>query len=283
MNWFNYLQNFSLQSYFNELDLSETEVIFVGGDEKQRKKISIELSAKKYLILIERAIELEINDGANVSDSEIDIVVLHAAQVQCAIYQKNTMIAQRRYRVFLTESSSFTCSALLLDNASTDYSIEIHLMGAAASAHFTGLALFKGTCLTTITTKQIHHAVHTTSHLLFKSAVFDQAVMHYNGTVVIEERALHSCASQYNKTILCSEKAQATALPSLEVKTNEVRCQHGSALGQLDQQQVWYLQSRGFSKKQAASLLLQAFFAEKNMLLTEDVKKDVKLKIDELV
>ena len=93
------------------------------------------------MILIERAIELEINDGANVSDSEIDIVVLHAAQVQCAIYQKNTMIAQRRYRVFLTESSSFTCSALLLDNASTDYSIEIHLMGAAASAHFTGVAL----------------------------------------------------------------------------------------------------------------------------------------------
>lgn len=276
MNWFNYLQNFSLHGYFNESDLSETEIIFVAQDET-RKKISVKALARKYLILIERDVQLEIKIEENVHDSEIDIIVLHGAQIQCIINQKNTMTVQRCYRVFLTAKSNFECSALFLDNATADSLFEFHLIGMAASAHFTGLALFKKTFLNTIRTKQIHRASHTTSHLLFKSAVFDQAIMHYKGTVVIEEDALHSCASQYNKTILCSEKAQATALPSLEVKTDEVRCQHGSALGQLDQQQIWYLQSRGFSKEQATSLLLQAFFGEKNVSLYDEVKRYLRI------
>ena len=102
---------------------------------------------------------------------------------------------------------------------------------------------------------------------------------HYHGTIRVEQDAAWYVASQNNKNILLiSNDARAVSVPSLEVLTNEVQCFHGSASGRCDDEQLFYLQSRGIDKKQAHRLLLQAFFAGLFVDQTLNDKIDVLIK-----
>jgi Fe-S cluster assembly scaffold protein SufB len=121
-----------------------------------------------------------------------------------------------------------------------------------------------------ITTVQHHKGPSSSSFILFKGMVYDHARADYKGTIIIDEKASESHAEQYNKNILMSEYAHATSIPSLEVLTDNVRCKHGAAVGQLSQDHLFYLQSHGIELEQAKSLLIDAFFAE----VVEDMKKE---------
>jgi Fe-S cluster assembly protein SufD len=112
-------------------------------------------------------------------------------------------------------------------------------------------------------TLQDHVAPHTESDLLFKAALTDRAHLVWNGVVEIRPTASQSAANQTSRNLLLSDQAGASPTPILEIAAYDVqRCSHGASVGPLDEEQLFYLQSRGIPPDEAERMLVEGFFAE---------------------
>jgi Fe-S cluster assembly protein SufD len=109
-------------------------------------------------------------------------------------------------------------------------------------------------------TLQDHVAPHTRSDLLFKGAVEDQARSVYSGLVHLRESAQHARASQTNRNLVLTEGASAESIPNLEIEANDVHCSHASAVGPIDDDQRYYLETRGIAPDEAERLIVLGFF-----------------------
>lgn len=111
-------------------------------------------------------------------------------------------------------------------------------------------------------TRQDHIAPHTTSDLLFKGAVEDRAKSVYSGLIHIGKDARGTVANQTNRNLLLSAEASAESVPNLEIENNDVKCSHASAVGPIDEDHRYYLESRGVPPGEAERLIVLGFFAE---------------------
>lgn len=111
-------------------------------------------------------------------------------------------------------------------------------------------------------TIQDHAAPHGNSDLLFKGAVQDDARSVYTGLIRIRNEAKGTNAFQTNRTLTLSEGSWAESVPNLEIETNDVHCSHASTVGPIDEDQRFYLESRGISSGVAERLIVLGFFDE---------------------
>jgi Fe-S cluster assembly protein SufD len=111
-------------------------------------------------------------------------------------------------------------------------------------------------------TLQSHEAVSTKSDLLYKGALKEEARAVYSGLIKIHPGAQRSDAYQANRNLVLGEKARAHSVPRLEIEANDVRCSHGATVGQLDEEQLFYLMSRGLVQEESEKLLVFGFFQE---------------------
>lgn len=155
-----------------------------------------------------------------------------------------------------------TYVAVMATAKAHDKTVRIMLKGTRARAVVRGVYLLSGEQRVHIRTRQEHQAAETASDLLFKGIVAGKAQVIYEGMIHIAHDGCRSSADQQNKTILMGDHASAQSIPALEVLTHDVRCAHGSAIGQLDQEHLLYLQSRGISMQAARRLLLKGFLAD---------------------
>jgi len=109
---------------------------------------------------------------------------------------------------------------------------------------------------------QDHVAPATTSDLLFKGAVRDNAKSVYSGLIRVRKEAAGTNAFQTNRNLKLSEGAWADSVPNLEIENNDVRCSHASAVGPIDAEQRFYLESRGVPPETADRLIVLGFFDE---------------------
>ena len=109
-------------------------------------------------------------------------------------------------------------------------------------------------------TQQEHFAGHTTSDLLIKGVLKDKARTVYQGLIHVHKDAQRSDAYQANRNLILSPKARADSIPGLEIEANDVRCTHGATVGQVDEEQMFYLRSRGLSEAHAQRLIVEGFF-----------------------
>lgn len=111
-------------------------------------------------------------------------------------------------------------------------------------------------------TLQDHVAPRTTSDLLFKGAVQDTAKSVYTGLIRIGKEAKGSAAYQTNRNLTLSQGAWAESVPNLEIENNDVKCSHASTVGPIDDDQLFYLESRGVKPDVAQRLVVLGFFDE---------------------
>jgi Fe-S cluster assembly protein SufD len=111
-------------------------------------------------------------------------------------------------------------------------------------------------------TLQIHQAPNTSSNLLYKNALLDQAKTIFSGLIVVDPDAQKTDAYQSNRNLMLSDEAEANSLPGLEIQANDVRCTHGATSARIDAEQEFYLESRGINPTQAQELLVFGFFEE---------------------
>ncbi len=111
-------------------------------------------------------------------------------------------------------------------------------------------------------TVQEHIAARTTSDLVFKGAVAGHARSVYSGLIKIGENARGTSANQTNRNLLLSPDASAESVPNLEIENNDVKCSHASAIGPIDDDERYYLESRGVPSDVADRLIVLGFFNE---------------------
>jgi Fe-S cluster assembly protein SufD len=111
-------------------------------------------------------------------------------------------------------------------------------------------------------TVQQHIAPRTTSDLIFKGAVAGRARSVYSGLIKIAENARGTSANQTNRNLLLSPDASAESVPNLEIQNNDVKCSHASAIGPIDDDERYYLESRGVPSDIADRLIVLGFFNE---------------------
>lgn len=140
--------------------------------------------------------------------------------------------------------------------------VEAGLYGSGATAELKGLFFGSESQFFDYHTLQSHLVGNTTSDLLFKGALRDQARSVYAGLIRIEKGAQHSDAYQANRNLLLSKQANAYSIPMLEILNNEVRCTHGATIAPVDPEQLFYLESRGIAHATAERMIVHGFFGE---------------------
>ena len=102
----------------------------------------------------------------------------------------------------------------------------------------------------------------------------------FSGLIKVDEKAQGTNAYQTNRNLLLSPKAEADSLPELEILANEVKCSHGATTGEIDQEQLYYLRSRGIKKSAAEELLVFGFIEEVlESLKNEDLAESLRTKV----
>ena len=109
-------------------------------------------------------------------------------------------------------------------------------------------------------TLQDHLAPRTTSDLLFMGAVAETSHSVYSGLIRVRRGAVKSDAVQTNHNLVLDEGAHADSVPNLDIEENDVKCSHGSTVGPVDEDQRYYLESRGIEPERAEQLIVAGFF-----------------------
>jgi Fe-S cluster assembly protein SufD len=152
-----------------------------------------------------------------------------------------------------------TLNLVLVGTVNFDARLTVRLTGIDSNATITGILIGKGDIRQTLHTMQIHEAAGTTSDLLVKTVLSDRAKCLYDGGIRVEKKARKTNAYQRNENLLLSGRAYAESKPSLEILANDVRCTHGSTTGPVDEQELWYLTTRGIPKAAGEKLITEGF------------------------
>lgn len=136
------------------------------------------------------------------------------------------------------------------------------LNGAGADSSLYGLLFGRNKQLLDAHTLTNHNAELTTSHVTYKTILNDSAHGVFNTRVVVKKDSQKISADQFNANLLLSDKSEIDTKPELEIYADDVQCAHGATTGQLDEQALFYLKSRGLDAEQAKGLLILAFANE---------------------
>ena len=165
-------------------------------------------------------------------------------------------------RAALGRASNFSSHIITLSGAIVRNDAQVILAGEGGECTLNGLCLANGRQLVDNQTTIDHAQPHCDSHELYKGILSGRSRAVFNGKIIVRLDAQKTNAKQSNKTLLLSEDAQITTKPQLEIFADDVKCTHGATVGQLDQDGLFYLRSRGLSRDQARQLLTHAFAAD---------------------
>ena len=140
--------------------------------------------------------------------------------------------------------------------------LDCRLTGRGATGNLSSVYFGDGDQMLDLRTFQEHAAPDTTSQLLFKGAVSDHSHSVYTGLIRIRPDARGSNAFQTNRNLKLSDDAWAESVPNLEIENNDVHCSHASTVGPVDEDQRFYLESRGVPTVVAERLIVGGFFDE---------------------
>jgi Fe-S cluster assembly protein SufD len=159
-------------------------------------------------------------------------------------------------------TSTVACHSISLGGSFVRNDIVVTLNGSGAECTLNGLYLADGRTLVDNHTTIDHAQPHCSSRELYKGILGDHARAVFNGKIVVRPDAQKTDAKQTNKALLLSEDAQINTKPQLEIFANDVRCTHGAAVGQMDDEALFYLRARGLGEQHARRILIRAFAAD---------------------
>jgi Fe-S cluster assembly protein SufD len=137
---------------------------------------------------------------------------------------------------------------------------ELDLVGEGATGRMSGFFFADGTQHLDHDTQQNHLAPHTTSDLLFKGALKGHSRSVWQGMIYVAPGAQKTDGYQANRNLILSPDARADSIPGLEILADDVRCTHGATVGKLEQEPMFYLESRGIPEREAERLIVEGFF-----------------------
>ena len=200
--------------------------------------------------------------GAGLLLPRTTLFVADAAQVGYVGFQQLAGTAWTIGTLEMTVKAQATATAGLAGFGG-DYArlrTDCRLVGRGASGTLLAAYFGDGDQTLDYRTFQDHVAPDTTSNLLFKGTVSDRSRSVYTGLIRVGKEARGTNAFQTNRNIKLSEEAWAESVPNLEIENNDVHCSHASAVGPIDEEQRFYLESRGVPTVVAERLIVAGFF-----------------------
>lgn len=193
--------------------------------------------------------EIWADDNAEINHTRIQ------RDSKVAFHIGKTAVSQARY-------SRYTCNAISLGGKISRHNLDVFQGGEQTETNLNGLTTISGEQLADTHSQIILNYPHGTTNQLQKNIASDRAHVVFNGRVFVGKAAQLTNAGQLNRNLLLSSKARVDTKPQLEIIADNVKCSHGATVSQLDDEEVFYLQSRGLNKAKAHNLLVDAFAGE---------------------
>jgi Fe-S cluster assembly protein SufD len=140
--------------------------------------------------------------------------------------------------------------------------LQVSLAAPGAQANIRGLFIASGEAHVDYHTRLDHEAAHTQSSEIIRGIAADRGRGVFNGKIIVHEGADGTDAEMANRNLLLSPRAEIDTKPELEIYADDVKCAHGATTGQLDENALFYLRSRGIDQESARRILISAFAAE---------------------
>jgi len=218
------------------------------------------------------------------SDAVVEIVVGDGAHVRYVSIQEwgsgVTHLGIQRARV--GRDAEFRSLAIGFGASLARAEAETVLAGPGGFSEMLGVFFADGTQHFDHRSVQDHVAPNCSSDLLYKGALRDASRAVYSGWVHVRPGAQKTDAMQTSRNIVLSEHAKADAIPNLEIEANDVRCGHAASVGPVDDETVFYLESRGIPRAEAERLIVTGFFQEVlDRVRLDEVRHNAELAIQE--
>jgi Fe-S cluster assembly protein SufD len=165
-------------------------------------------------------------------------------------------------QVHAGRSANFSSHSLSFGGALVRNDVVCVLDGEGVECTLNGLYLASARRLVDNHTTIDHAKPHCGSREIYKGILTGHARAVFNGKIMVRPDAQKTDAKQTNKALLLSEDAQINTKPQLEIFANDVKCTHGAAVGQMDEEAIFYLRARGIGAREARHLLIHAFAAD---------------------
>ncbi len=165
-------------------------------------------------------------------------------------------------RVFQEKDSEYSSVAVEIGSKLMRNNIEVIHKGTGITSNLFGLFMAEDRQHTDTQSFIDHATPHCESHELYKGILDGYARGVFNGKIIVRPDAQKTNAFQQNNTLILSHDAIMDSKPQLEIFADDVKCSHGATIGQLDEEALFYLRSRGLSRIQASTLLQHAFVGE---------------------
>jgi Fe-S cluster assembly protein SufD len=205
--------------------------------------------AKEEVYFTNAVTEIFLEQNAQVSHTRIQ------REGEAAFHIGKSAIAQAR-------DSRYTCNAISFGARLSRHNLEVLQTGEQTETTLNGLTVIAGEQLADTHSVLAYTKPYGTSNQLHKCIVADKAHAVFNGKVFVPQAAQLTNAGQLNRNLLLSPKARVDTKPQLEITADNVKCSHGATVGQLEADEIFYLQSRGLNQADARNLLIDAFAAE---------------------
>ncbi len=222
-------------------------------------RVIIEMAAGSSATVVETRIGH--GDAFGASNVRTEISLAADASLEHIILQDLPTTQIHLGRVDVTQEAGSTLRARLF-NLGSDYgrvAYYVHLDGEGAHADLSGLYFGFGTQTLDQQITVVHSAKNCTSRQSYRGVLDDSSTGIWNGGVDVRPGADGTDSEQSNDNLLLSRKAEVNTMPRLEILADEVSCQHGATVGQLDDAALYYLRSRGIPKEEASRLLINGF------------------------
>lgn len=211
-----------------------------------------------------------------------EIIAGERASVEIVEMEESSELTSRLSSVYVRQEKSSKVSAvgITLYNGTTRNEYHCSFAGEDSSLLLAGMAIED--CSRKIDTFSVVEHAYPGCHTdeLFKYVVDDNAIGAFSGLIKVMKGATKTEAYQNNRNIIGSDGARVYSKPTLEIYDDNVKCSHGSAIGQLDEKQIFYMRTRGLTEDQARFLLKQAFMAD---VIDKISMTDFKLRLHSLV
>lgn len=161
--------------------------------------------------------------------------------------------------MIVREGETLNLGFLVLPGVSCKLDLDLDICGPGAEVSLSGLYVCPADERVEFNIRLRHSVGGSVSRQLFKGLVGGTARTVFNGTVVVAQDAQHTEASQSNHNLLLSEGAEALTSPQLEIYADDVKCSHGATIGRLNEDEQFYMRSRGISLREAKLLQMMAF------------------------
>ncbi|MEM6753486.1 MAG: Fe-S cluster assembly protein SufD [Cyanobacteria bacterium P01_C01_bin.38] len=216
-------------------------------------------------------VEEFINSGIGKQDKQVyfnnavtEIWVDENASVNHTRVERDSVEAFHIGKTAVTQArnSRYTCNAIILGGKLSRHNLEILQTGEQTETTLNGLTIISGNQLSDTHSALALNYPYSNSKQLQKNIIADKARGVFNGKIFVPKPAQLTDASQLNRNLLLSSQARVDTKPQLEITADNVKCAHGATVSQLEDDEIFYLQSRGIDESSARHLLINAFAAE---------------------